>query len=261
MNIEVEAGPISRIWLNRPAMRNALNGETITELIAEFSRLGNDPGVHVIILSARGQKAFCAGADLNEVSTLQDVEPVRAYFSLMADLIETIRGVQVPVIAAAFGYTLAGGMGLAAAADFLIAADDGSFGLPEVKIGLFPMVVMAPISQLIGPRRTLELALTGRIITAQELDQWGFFNALVPAEALQERAWALAEAINQGSPFISRMGKEAWRHIQGMEHHQAVDYLKNMVTLVALSEDSREGIRAFQEKRNPEWPSAQTKKS
>ncbi|PSR36289.1 MAG: enoyl-CoA hydratase/isomerase family protein [Sulfobacillus thermosulfidooxidans] len=256
-NIEVESGAISRIWLNRPAVRNALNGQTIQELIGTFERLGQDPTVHVIILSARGEKAFCAGADLNEVATLRDVESVRTYFSLMAQLIETIRSVKVPVIGAAFGYTLAGGMGLAAACDILIVADNGSFGLPEVKIGLFPMVVMAPIAQLIGPRRTLELALTGRIISAQELHQWGFFNQLVPFSLLQDKAWEVADAINQGSPFIAQMGKEAWRHIQGMDTPQAMDYLKNMVSLVALSEDSREGILAFQEKRSPRWPSAQ----
>jgi enoyl-CoA hydratase/carnithine racemase len=256
VDIEVERGSVSKIMLNRPAVRNALDAATIQSLIGAFSRLGNDPEVRVIILSATGHKAFCAGADLHEVSTLQDASAMRAYFSLMANLIETIRQTRVPVIAATFGFTLAGGMGLAAAADFVIAADDGHFGLPEVKIGLFPMVGMASISRLIGPRRTLELALTGRIMTVQELNAWGFFNDVVPSDQVQERARDLADSISQGSPFIVQLGKEAWLHVQDLEYHKAVDYLKNMVTLVALSPDSREGIQAFQEKRTPQWPSA-----
>ncbi len=258
LDVEVENGVISKIILNRPAVRNALDAATIQSLIQAFSRLGNDPAVRVIILSAVGEKAFCAGADLHEVSTLHDTVAVRAYFSLMANLIETIRQTRVPVVAATFGYTLAGGMGLAAAADFVIAAEDGYFGLPEVKIGLFPMVVMASISRIIGQRRTLELALTGRIITAQELNHWGFFNDIVPAIQVQQKAWDVAESISQNSPFIVQLGKEAWLHSQDLEYHKAVDYLKNMVTLVALSPDSHEGIQAFQEKRAPQWPSVRT---
>ncbi|SMC01809.1 Enoyl-CoA hydratase/carnithine racemase [Sulfobacillus thermosulfidooxidans DSM 9293] len=256
MNIQIERKPIGKIILNRPEVRNALNRETIQDLIHAFSTLGQDPEVRVIILSAQGEKAFCAGADLNEVATLKTVESVRHYFSLMATLIETIHQVSVPVIAATFGYTLAGGMGLAAAADFVIAAEDGYFGLPEVKIGLFPMVVMAPISRLIGPRRTLELALTGRLVKTEEMNQWGFCNAVVPFSEVQRRAMELAEMISLGSPLITRMGKEAWSQAQDLEYHKAVEYLKNMVSLVAMSEDSREGIKAFQEKRPPQWSSS-----
>ncbi|MCL5014483.1 MAG: enoyl-CoA hydratase-related protein [Firmicutes bacterium] len=258
MNIRVEHNAISQVTLNRPQVRNALNQETIRELIETFSELGRDPGVQVIILRAEGEKAFCAGADLNEVATLGTVESIRQYFSLMGTLIETIHGLPIPVIAATFGYTLAGGMGLAAACDFVIASEDGHFGLPEVKIGLFPMVVMAPITRLIGPRRTLELALTGRLVTSREMDQWGFCNAVVPFEKVDTQARELAELISLGSPFITRMGKEAWYQVQDMEYHKAIEYLQNMVSLIALSDDSREGIKAFREKRAPVWPSVRS---
>lgn len=256
MNIRIEHSAISQLTLNRPQVRNALNQETIHELIEAFSELGHDPQVRVIILRAEGEKAFCAGADLGEVATLGTVESVRGYFSLMGRLIETIHQLPTPVIAATFGYTLAGGMGLAAACDFVVAAEDGHFGLPEVKIGLFPMVVMAPITRLIGPRRTLELALTGRLVTSQEMDQWGFCNAVVPFGKVQSQAMELAELISLGSPFVARMGKEAWSQTQDMEYHKAIEYLQNMVSLIALSDDSHEGIKAFQEKRVPIWPSA-----
>ncbi len=255
MNIQIEHKAISRVMLNRPEVRNALNQETIRELIEAFRDLERDPLVHVIILSSEGGKAFCAGADLNEVANLKTMETVRNYFSLMGRLIETIHGLSIPVIAATFGYTLAGGMGLAAACDFVVAAEDGYFGLPEVKIGLFPMVVMAPISRLIGPRRTLELALTGRLVRAQEMDRWGFCNAVVPVENVQSQAMELAETISLGSPVITRMGKEAWRQAHDLEYHKAIEYLQNMVSLIAMSDDSHEGVRAFQEKRSPLWPS------
>ncbi len=255
MNIRIEHGAISQVTLNRPQVRNALNQEIIYELIETFSKLGQDSGVRAIILHAEGEKAFCAGADLSEVATLGTVESVRRYFSLMGTLIETIHELSTPVIAATFGYTLAGGMGLAAACDFVIAAEDGYFGLPEVKIGLFPMVVMAPITRLIGPRRTLELALTGRLVTSKEMDRWGFCNAVVPFDQVRSQAREMAELISMGSPFVARMGKEAWYQTEDMEYHQAIEYLQNMISLIALSDDSHEGIKAFLEKRPPIWPS------
>ncbi|MCL5116467.1 MAG: enoyl-CoA hydratase/isomerase family protein [Firmicutes bacterium] len=256
-NVVVSPGPVTEVILNRPAVRNALNTETIQELILRFDEIRTNPAVEVVILTGAGDKAFCAGADLAEVKELQTQDEVRQYFGNMARLIATLQKLPQPVIGAAFGYTLAGGMGLAAGVDLLIAADDTRFGLPEVKVGLYPMVVTAPISRLIGPRRTLELGLTGRMIDVQTAEEWGFVNHVVPKSELMEKAQDLAQAIRAGSPVIARLGKEGWRLAQDMEMDQAMETLKNMVSLVALSEDSKEGVAAFLEKRTPQWPSVQ----
>lgn len=254
MNIEVERqDSLVRIAINRPLVRNALNTETIHDLIQAFRQWGHDPAVRAIILTGTGDKAFCAGADLEEVRQLSGVEAVRRYFGGVAELIQTMAAIPPLVIAAVFGYTLAGGMGLAAGADLLVAASDTQFGLPEIKIGLFPMVVMAPIVRLIGKRRALELLMSGRMVDAATMEQWGFCNRVVASDQVQEQAMELARTVTAGSSTIARMGKEAFRESEDLSYEQALHYLQNMVSLVALTEDSREGVAAFAERRPPNW--------
>lgn len=254
-NFTVTRGAVTEVMLSRPEVRNALNTETIQELLALFQDIGQDATVEVVVLTGAGDKAFCAGADLAEVRSLQTQAEIRQYFGNMARLIDAIHTLPQPVIGAAFGYVLAGGMGLAAGVDVLVASEDAKFGLPEVKVGLYPMVVTAPISRLIGARRTLELGLTGRVIDAATAEAWGFVNRVVPeGEALAE-AHKVAEEIRQGSPVIAQLGKEGWRISQDMGAKDAMETLKNLVSLVAMTDDSREGVAAFGDKRKPEWPS------
>lgn len=254
MNIEVERQEsLVRIAINRPGVRNALNTETIQELIQAFRQWGQDPTVHAIILTGTGDKAFCAGADLSEVRQLSGVEAVRRYFGGVRELIQIMASIPTLVIAAVFGYTLAGGMGLAAGADLLVAGSDTQFGLPEIKIGLFPMVVMAPIVRLIGKRRALELLMSGRMVDALTMEQWGFCNRVVAPDQVQEQALELARAVTPGSSTIARLGKEAFRWSEDLSYEQALHYLQNMVSLVALTEDSHEGVEAFSEHRSPNW--------
>jgi len=254
-NVEVKLGAITEVAINRPEVRNALNTETIGELVEVLERISEDSAIDVVILTGAGERAFCAGADLSEVKQLASMEKAREYFGNMVKLIWALEHLPQPVIGAAFGYTLAGGMGLAAGVDLLVAADDTRFGLPEVKIGLYPMVVTAPIARLIGPRRTLELGLTGRMIDAATAEAWGLVNHVVPKDQLMETARQLAEDIRGGSAVIARLGKEGWRMAQTLGIDEAMDSLKNLVSLVALSDDSKEGVTAFLEKRAPDWPS------
>ena len=249
----VERGRVATVRLNRPEARNALNTPTILRLIEVFQQLRDDGEVRVIRLTATGDRAFSAGADLKEVEALQGVEAARAYFGGMADLLSAMFSCQKPIVAAVFGYTLAGGMGLAAGADLLVAADDTVFGLPEVGVGLFPMVVMSAISRHIGRRRTLELAFTGDRIDAGTAERWGFVNQVWPKAALEENSLALAGRLAEKSSFILSVGKEAFGQMDDLPYPAQLRYLKEMVSLVALSEDSKEGIRAFWEKRPPSW--------
>ena len=254
-NLALVRGPVTEIALNRPQVRNALNTETIDELVELLQNVGRDGSVDVVILTAVGDKAFCAGADLGEVCQLTSSNEMRDYFGNMARLIHTLQQLPQPVIGAVFGHVLAGGMGLAAGVDLLVASSDAHFGLPEVKVGLYPLVVTAPISRLIGARRTLELGLTGRVIDAATAYEWGFVNRLAEPGAALAEARKLAQEIRAGSPFIARLGKEGWRLAQDQAMPGALENLKNLVSLVALSEDSQEGVAAFLEKRQPRWPS------
>ncbi|PSR22935.1 MAG: enoyl-CoA hydratase/isomerase family protein [Sulfobacillus acidophilus] len=256
-NVNWERGPITQVVLNRPHVRNALNSETIEELLAVLVDIAHDPGVEVVILTGAGEKAFCSGADLAEVGSLRSSEQVRTYFGKMAQLIQSLQQLPQPVIGAVFGHVLAGGMGLAAGVDLLVADENTQFGLPEVKVGLYPMVVTAPISRLIGMRRTLELSLTGRLIDANTAERWGLVNRIAAEGQALHEAWQLANEIRVGSPVIARLGKEGWRRAQDLEMADALTALRDLVTLVALSEDSREGVAAFIEKRPPQWPSKQ----
>ena len=250
----VELGRVATIRLNRPAQRNALNTATIHALIDALEMLGRDSSVAVIRLTAAGDRAFCAGADLKEVEALADVTAVRRYFGGMARLLRALWSCPQPVVAVVFGYTLAGGMGLAAGADLVVAAEDTVFGLPEVDIGLYPMVVMAPIMRILGRRRTLDLAWSGRRVDVATAERWGFVNRIVPTATREADGLAYCEALAARSGLISRLGKAGAGPAWDLDYPGALVWLEEQVGLVALSEDSREGLRAFREKRPPVWP-------
>lgn len=255
MVVDIEYGRISRITINRPHARNAMNKEVLAQLIAGFQKLSADRAVEIIILTAAGEKAFCAGADLEEVANIDDVENAQAYFMKYVELIRIIRHTPQPVIGAVFGYVLAGGMGLAAAVDILVAADSSQFGLPEVRVGLFPMVVMRPIAEIIGVRRTLELSLSGERVSAHVMKEWGFINRMVSFERVHQTVQEYAQHLILGSPTAIRMGKEALWRIQELDESSALAYLAQMSGDLSQREDAREGIQAFRDKRPPQWPS------
>ena len=246
---------IAIVTFNRPERRNAFNLAMWRRLKEIMEALSADEALRCVVLRGAGG-AFSAGADLREVEALTGVEAVRAYFGGMALLLEAMFSCPKPIVAAAFGYTLAGGMGLAAGADLLVAASDTVFGLPEIGVGLFPMVVMAAISRHIGRRRTLQLAFTGERIDAATAERWGFVNHLWPQAELEAESLALCERLSEKSAAILALGKEAYGQMADMAYPAQLHYLKDMVSLVALSEDSKEGVRAFWERRPPVWPGA-----
>ncbi len=244
---------VATVTINRPQARNALNTPTITELHAAFGELAIEKTTGVVILRGAGDVAFCAGADLKEVATLSDLPARRRYFGGVAALLETIHRMPQPVIARVAGFALAGGMGLAAGCDFVVAADNATFGLPEITLGLFPMVVMAPILRLCGPRAAVELALGGERIGARRAYELGLVTRLVPAPELDSEVEKLAARLKCFSPLVLALGKEAIYSSASMDYVSALRYLQEMVTLVATSEDLAEGVNAFLIKRAPEF--------
>jgi enoyl-CoA hydratase/carnithine racemase len=150
-------------------------------------------------------------------------------------------------------YALAGGCGLAVGCDLVVAADDAAFGLPEIKVGLLPLVVMAPILRAVGRKRGLLMILSGEPVSAREAFDMGLVSRVVPRADLERETSALAARLAGFSPTAVALAKEAAGTIQDMEYGKSLRYLRELITLVGMSDDAREGIAAFFAKREPEW--------
>jgi enoyl-CoA hydratase/carnithine racemase len=247
------AGGVARVTLNRPEVRNALNAALLGELESALHRLEDDPAARVIVLRGAGDRAFCAGADLKHVGDRGTTLQARESFGGLARILERMARMRTPVVAGVHGYALAGGCGLAAGSDIVIAADDAVFGLPEIKVGLLPLMVMAPILRAVGRKRGMLMILSGEPVTAGEAFDMGLVSRIVPRADLERETTALAGRLAAFSPTAVALAKEAAATIQDMEYGKSLRYLRELLTLVALSDDAREGIAAFFEKREPEW--------
>ncbi|HVP29820.1 MAG TPA: enoyl-CoA hydratase-related protein [Myxococcota bacterium] len=248
------ADGVARLTINRPESRNALSGEVMTGLREGLERAGADPAVRVVVLTGAGDKAFCAGGDLGG-SAFQGKGFAARHHDRgdFADLFRVLNGLGKPVIARVRGHCLAGGFGLALGCDLVVASDDSSFGTPEVKRGLFPMMIMATIFRNVGRKKGLELILTGERIDAREAERLGLVNYAVPAAALDAKVDELARKMADLSPAVLRLGRDAFYASQDMAFDQALTYLQSMLTINVGTEDAIEGVRAFLEKREPQW--------
>jgi enoyl-CoA hydratase/carnithine racemase len=249
---EVAEG-VARVTLNRPEVRNALNEALLRELESTLRRLEDDPAARVVVLRGAGDRAFCAGADLKKVADRGTTLQARESFGGLGRILEHMARMRTPVIAQVHGYALAGGCGLAAGADIVVAADDATFGLPEIKVGLLPLIVMAPILRAVGRKRGLLMILTGEPVSAREAYEMGLVSRLVPRGDLDRTVGALARTLAGYSPTALGLAKEAAGMVPDMEYGAALRYLRELITLVALSDDAREGIAAFFEKRPPRF--------
>jgi enoyl-CoA hydratase/carnithine racemase len=239
--------------LNRPEVRNALNAALISELEQVLVSLEADPAARVIVLAGAGDRAFCAGADLKGVGDRGTTLQARESFGGLARILEGMARMKTPVIAKVHGFALAGGCGLAVGCDIVVAADDAVFGLPEIKIGLLPFLVMAPILRSAGRKRAMLMVLSGEQVSARDAYEMGLVSRLVPRAELSPTVEALARTLAGYSPTALGLAKEAAGTVTGMEYGASLRYLREMITLVALSDDAREGIKAFFEKRTPNW--------
>ena len=252
LQVDVADG-VARVTLNRPEVRNALNEALLRELEASLRRLEDDPAARAVVLRGAGARAFCAGADLKQVADRGTTLQARESFSGLARILELMARMRTPVIAQVHGYALAGGCGLAAGADIVVASDDAVFGLPEIKVGLLPLIVMAPILRAVGRKRGLLMILTGEPVPAREAYEMGLVSRVVPRPDLERVVGDLARTLAGYSPTALGLAKEAASMVPDMEYGAALRYLRELITLVALSDDAREGIAAFFEKRPPRF--------
>jgi enoyl-CoA hydratase len=247
------ADGVARITLNRPQVRNALSRTMVQELEAALAAAEADTSARVIVLAGAGDKAFCAGADLKGVGDRGTTLQARESFGGLARILEALTRMRTPVIAQVHGYALAGGCGLAVGCDLVIASDDAVFGLPEIKVGLLPLMVMAPVLRAVGRKRGLLMILSGEPVAAREALDMGLVSRVVPRADLERETTALAARLAGFSPTAIALAKEAAATIQDMEYGKSLRYLRELITLVGLSDDAREGIAAFFAKREPEW--------
>jgi len=245
----VREGRILRLTLNRPAKRNALDAALCRALMEALEGAEQDSAVGAILLAASG-KAFCAGMDLGEIGRVDDTSEINRVqerlFTVGARLTK-------PIVAAVHGPALAGGTGLVANCHIVVAGPDATFGLTEIRLGLWPFLIYRAVAAALGERRTLELALTGRIFGAAEAREMLLAHEVADDPAA--RAREIAGLIAEYSPTAIRSGLEFVRQGQGMDSGRAGEIAQAMRNEVFASADFKEGIRAFQEKRRPRWPS------
>jgi enoyl-CoA hydratase len=250
---EEQRGAARWLVLDRPAHRNALTPGLMAELRAALGRADADARVRAICITGAGEKAFCSGMDLAAAGAALQAGPMaahegrRAYAGLLADFARLGK----PVVACVNGAALAGGMGLLAACDLAVAVDDARFGTPEVDIGLFPYMALAPLSRCLGRRAALDLLFTGRKIDALEARAIGLVNRVVPRRELAAATAELLETLAQKSPTALRLGRRAFYATQDLPYEAQLEALCAQLSVNSLAEDAAEGIAAFLEKRKP----------
>ena len=244
-------GYIGLITLNRPDQLNTFNTQLALEINESLHELDSDRRVRVIIIKGAGS-AFCAGIDMNELVGKSTLE-IRDWVKLMDAHNITIAKLSKPVIAAVHGAAVANGCGLAAACDLTIASEDSRFGATAINVGLYCFGPSAPVSRCLGRKRSLELLLTGDIIDAKEAERIGLVNKVVPAERLEDAAMELAHKLASKSPIALQMGKASFYKMSDMGYDGALTYLSEAFTALCATEDAREGVSAFLNKRQAEW--------
>lgn len=241
------------ITINRPEKRNAMNADVIAGIADGYRRAHDDTDVRAIVLTGTGEKAFCAGADLVNSGSAFAQDFSRPNGDL-ADLMRLSQNATKPAIARVNGVCMAGGMGLLCMTDMAVAADTAIFGLPEVKVGVFPMQVLA-LLQSIAPRRLVnEWCITGEPFDARTAKDAGLLNHIVPAAELDAKIDWLIARITDKSPTAIRRGKYAMRAIAAMSFDESIAYLESQIAILSMTEDAKEGLKAFAEKRKPVWP-------
>jgi enoyl-CoA hydratase/carnithine racemase len=249
------SGKVACITINRPERRNALNPSVIEGLYRSLGEAATDDDVRVVVITGAGDKAFCAGADLEATIAGAGRGFVDAHYARghLASVFERMAMLGKPIVARVNGHALAGGLGLACAADFVIASEAATFGTPEVDVGLWPMMITVILRRCMAPKRVLQLMLTGRRLGAQEAKDIGLVDTVVPAELLDQEVDRLCRLLAEKSPQAVRMGRDAFYRSLDMPEQQALAYLQAELSVLAASEDAAEGIRAFLEKREPRW--------
>ncbi len=238
---------VAHFTLNREPQRNAISHEMVALFRKYLDQAETDANVSVICITGAGEKAFCSGADLGGSAEFSIQEGAHNY----AQLLKRLAGFPKPLVAKVNGYCLAGGMGLMLACDIVISKDDAKFGTPEVNVGLWPMMIGAVIYRNVMPKQAMEMVLLGELFGAERAQEMSLITRAVPSEKLEETVLQILKKLASKSPIGMKIGKEAFYAMADMPFEEAVDFLAGKIVEVAGTEDAREGITAFIEKRKP----------
>ena len=243
-------GPVLTLTLNRPEQRNSMSPDIVGGLSEQIAGAAA-AGVRVVVITGAGDKAFCAGADLQPGAgfAFDLSQPNLAY----ADMLRAAQNATKPTIARINGVCMAGGIGLLCMTDMAVAADNVVFGLPEVKVGVFPMQVLSLLQAIAPPRLVREWCFTGEPFSASEAKDAGLLNHVVPATELDAKVEWLVGRLTDKSPTAIRRGKYAMRALASMSFDQGIAYTESQIALLSMTQDAKEGLAAFAEKRKPVW--------
>lgn len=244
-------GRIGRLTMNRADGFNILTEEMIAGLKEALEKMGADSNIRVVVLAATG-KAFCVGHDMKAMNGGTQ-EDIHALFEHCSEMMLTIRGLPKPVIAQVQGTAVAAGAQLAATCDLVVASTEARFGTTGIKNGLFCFTPMIPISRIMSHRKSLELLLTGDIISAEQAERYDLVNQVAPPENLEAQTLALAEKIARNSPYTLSEGKRSFYQQLPMNFENASQLGKQGMIANVLAPEGQEGIRSFVEKRPPNW--------
>lgn len=241
---------VGQIQINRPDVLNALNIELMGEMLDAFKMLDNNNNIGCIILTGN-KKAFAAGADIKEMASQSAIEMyIRDQFATW----DNIRKIKKPIIAAASGFVLGGGCELTLTCDIVVAAESTKFGQPEIKIGIIPGAGGTQrLTRAIGKARAMEMILTGRMYTAREMFEAGMVSRVVDDEVYLEEAQALAKEIASMPPLAVKIAKDSILKAFDTTIEGGLEYERKAFYLLFASEDMKEGMNAFIEKRKPSW--------
>ena len=245
-------GRVATLTLNNPDQRNPLSAAMLRDLAAAFRWCKEEPDVRVAVLTGAG-RVFCAGADLSSFDgEMTGLEKYRSR-DLFVDLFILMAELGKPIVGRINGHALAGGFGLACSCDLLVAVDTATFGTPEINVGIWPMMIQAILSRSIPRKVLLEMEMLGDRWTASQLQSLGIVNRVVAHDHLDSTVGEITEALAKKSPVAMRLGRDSLYRQQDMDFRAALHYLHGQFLLVSQTEDSREGIKAFFEKREPDF--------
>jgi methylglutaconyl-CoA hydratase len=241
------------IWvtINRPEKRNAINANVIAGIAKAYHEAESDSAIRYIVLTGAGDKAFCAGADLapGQNFSFDFAQPSTDY----ANLLRLARRCPIPSIARVNGACIAGGMGLLCMTDLVVAVDHATFALPEVRLGIFPSQVAALLKDIVSQRFLHEWCLLGESFDASTALRAGLVNRVAVQAELDVEVQRLIARLDSNSPAAIRRGKYNLRSIAAMSFEEALAFGESQLPLAAMTEDAREGLAAFNEKRKPKW--------
>jgi enoyl-CoA hydratase len=242
--------PIAVVLLNRPRQLNALSDELMDELVSVLQELDRDEAIRCIVLGG-SERAFAAGADIAELAATSAIE---LYYARRIERWDTIRGLWTPLVAAVSGYCLGGGCELALACDLIVASETARFGQPETSLGIIPGAGGTQrLTRAVGKAKAMDVILSGRFLTAEEALAAGLVARVVAREAWLDEARAVAREIAAKGPVATRLAKEAVDRAYESTLQLGLEYERRALNLAFASQDAKEGLTAFMEKRKPDF--------